>query len=156
MLLPRIALTSIFQMWDAFKYVPEVNLPVSLQEFLTIIFFLWGFEYVFSVFEVCFLVFILFGLSKSKLTMFILSSASSTTENSQVKRGNTGTQEKKNSGISTKNSPKHVLLEERSSPTCIFIPYFPSLPLSLWFVSECERALVNELGCILKDKFSSH
>lgn len=110
----------------------------------------------FSVFEVCFLVFILFGLSKSKLTMFILSSASATTENSQVKRGNTGTQEKKNSGISTKNSPKHVLLEERSSPTCIFIPYFPSLPLSLWFVSECERALVNELGCILKDKFSSH
>lgn len=80
--------------------------------------------------------------------MFILSYASSTTENSQVKKGNTGTEEEENSSISTKPPPKPVLLEERSSPTCKFIPCLPSLPLSLWFVSECERTLVNELGCV--------
>jgi len=43
--------------------------------------------------------------------MFILSYASSTAENSQAKRGNTGTQQKENSGISTKNSAKHIVLE---------------------------------------------
>lgn len=80
-------------MRDAFKYVPPVNLLVSPQEFLTFFFsfLLCGSEYVFSVFQVPFLVFILFRLSKRELTMFILSYVSSTTENSQVSKGYTGT-----------------------------------------------------------------
>lgn len=86
--------------------------------------------------------------------MFIPNYANSATRSSQVKRGNTRTYKKKKKRILTfshthtqKLTSKHVLLAETTSPTYTLIPCPPALSFSLWFVSEHERVLVNELGC---------